>query len=116
MRLIDADALLEEIRGQKENGFPANVNLDLYAESCVLHAPTILSGWIKVTPETMPPDMEPVLVTVVYSPGKREVVSRAMFCKELNQWMCSQVYTDGWSDIDLGAVTHWMPYPKPAED
>lgn len=41
MRFIDADDLLEDIRRKKRGGYPANKNLSLYAESCVLHAPTI---------------------------------------------------------------------------
>ena len=41
MRLIDADALAEEIKKNMENGFPANENLSLYAISCIAHAPTV---------------------------------------------------------------------------
>lgn len=41
MRLIDADALLEEIEENMNNGFPANENLSLYAISCLAHAPTV---------------------------------------------------------------------------
>ena len=41
MRLIDADALTEEIEKNMDNGFPANENLSLYAISCLAHAPTV---------------------------------------------------------------------------
>ena len=41
MRLIDADALTEEIEENMNNGFPANENLSLYAISCLAHAPTV---------------------------------------------------------------------------
>ena len=41
MRLIDADALLLDIRRKAQDGFPANRNLTLFAESCVAHAPTV---------------------------------------------------------------------------
>lgn len=41
MRLIDADALAEEIEKDMKNGFPANKNLSLYAISCIAHAPTV---------------------------------------------------------------------------
>ena len=41
MRLIDADAVTEEIEKNMENGFPANENLSLYAISCIAHAPTV---------------------------------------------------------------------------
>lgn len=40
-RLIDADKLLDDIRKKAKAGFPANKNLSLYAESCVIHAPTV---------------------------------------------------------------------------
>jgi hypothetical protein len=38
MRLIDADELIDDIRKKARAGFPANKNLSLYAESCVIHA------------------------------------------------------------------------------
>ncbi len=41
MRLIDADALAEEIEENMNNGFPANEYLSLYAISCIAHAPTV---------------------------------------------------------------------------
>lgn len=40
-RLIDADELIDDIRKKARAGFPANKNLFLYAESCVIHAPTV---------------------------------------------------------------------------
>ena len=41
MRLIDADALEEEITENMKIGFPANENLSLFAISCIAHAPTV---------------------------------------------------------------------------
>lgn len=41
MRLIDADALLADIQQKAERGFPANKHMSIYAESCVVHAPTV---------------------------------------------------------------------------
>lgn len=41
MRLIDADALLLDIERKAKAGFPANKSLTVYAESCVVHAPTV---------------------------------------------------------------------------
>ena len=41
MRLIDANELIDNIRRKAKAGFPANKNLFLYAESCVIHAPTV---------------------------------------------------------------------------
>lgn len=39
--LISKQALLDDIRKKAKAGFPANKNLSLYAESCVIHAPTV---------------------------------------------------------------------------
>lgn len=39
--LISRQALLDDIRKKAKAGFPANKNLSLYAESCVVHAPTV---------------------------------------------------------------------------
>lgn len=39
--LISRQALLDDIRKKAKAGFPANKNLSLYAESCVIHAPTV---------------------------------------------------------------------------
>ena len=41
MRLIDADALAEEISRDMKKGFPANENLSLFAISCIAHSPTV---------------------------------------------------------------------------
>ena len=41
MRLIDADALSEEITRDMKKGFPKNDNLPLFALSCIAHAPTV---------------------------------------------------------------------------
>lgn len=41
MRLIDANALLADIQQKAESGFPANKHMSIYAESCVVHAPTV---------------------------------------------------------------------------
>lgn len=58
MRLIDADALLEDIRRKKKSGYPKNKNLSLYAASCVLHAPTVEPAkrgkWIANTDDFTP--------------------------------------------------------------
>ena len=41
MRLIDAEALEEEIQENIKIGFPANENLSFYALACISHAPTV---------------------------------------------------------------------------
>lgn len=83
--------------------------------------------WIKVTPETMPPDMEPVIVTVEEG-GKKYTIADVRYNPDCG-WMvlsdcsgscCStlkEVKEDGyWEWIGNCKVTHWMPYPDPAED
>lgn len=73
-------------------------------------------AWIKVTPETMPPDMEPVFITVR---SKRDHdfkdVMKDVFWNETERcWR----WSDGNGDLavldNCMEVTHWMAYPKPA--
>lgn len=75
----------------------------------------MLMDWIKVTPETMPPDMEPVMVTVKGKLGS-DIMKDVVWEQKSNGW----AYDDGadcliYLDENL-KVTHWMPYPEPAED
>lgn len=70
--------------------------------------------WIKVT-DRLPPDMEPVMVTA-YWKGNREVLPIARYNEDLEQWEYSNAYTDGWDDLNWCDVTHWAPWPEPAED
>lgn len=72
-------------------------------------------SWVKVTPETMPKDYERVLVTCVDSQGYRFVVQDA-FCED-GEWRVVKDWTVFMTEkIKNGVVTHWMPYPAPAED
>ena len=81
--------------------------------------------WIKVTPETMPPDMEPVMVTAFHrglvvdaEPGEKFVSYDVRWNEKLQAWevqewnICEMEWTT-WHDLE---ITHWMPVPKPAED
>lgn len=70
--------------------------------------------WIKVTPETMPPDMEPVLVTTEYD-GKRGVIADVRYNPKYGWEVLTDALGDYWEDI-REKVTHWMPFPEPAED
>lgn len=70
-------------------------------------------NWIKVTPETMPPDMEPVIVTYEEDDGKRDVFLDAVWCEERNGWAFATEC--GYEFVNM-KITHWMPTPKPAED
>lgn len=73
-----------------------------------------IMDWIKCT-DRMPPDMEPVMVTVKGKCGK-DIMKDVMWSAQNGEW----AYDDGtdclvYLDADL-AVTHWSPYPEPAED
>lgn len=70
--------------------------------------------WIKCT-DRMPPDMEPVMVTVKGKLGS-DIMKDVVWEQKSNGW----AYDDGadcliYLDENL-KVTHWMPYPEPAED
>lgn len=72
--------------------------------------------WIKVTPETMPPDDDTVIVTVEHPSGDRYIYTEARFDKDRGKWEWPyEAGADYWEDIEE-KVTHWMPFPKPAED
>lgn len=74
------------------------------------------SGWIKVTPDTMPPDDDTVMVTVEFPGGDRYMYPEARFDKDRGKWEWPyEAGADYWEDIKE-KVTHWMPHPKPAED
>lgn len=79
--------------------------------------------WIKVSPETMPPDMEPIMVTV--EPWKnqwlRYVPKRQVRYNESRN--SYEIYQDdgfacGWNRSELAGdrITHWMRWPELAED
>lgn len=74
--------------------------------------------WIKVTPETIPPQGETVLATILYTDtdDPKRVVWADVRWSEDDGWeylSCAWDYI--WSPIE-GEVTHWMPMPKPPED
>lgn len=66
--------------------------------------------WTKVTPETMPPDKENVLLTFEGRTTTGRYNKGTGYFEGLE-------YTGGYSEFyPQDGVTHWMPYPKPAED
>lgn len=72
--------------------------------------------WIKVSPETMPPGKTLFMATVCdVSSGKK------YFLKDIAYHPIANYYTyttDGATSRMLCPelkVTHWMPYPEPAE-
>lgn len=83
--------------------------------------------WIKVTPETLPPDGEAVMVTVLYENGNREVETQATLTyrevakykrkPKTRTWHYRNGDYDSWEEFgDWVKITHWMPIPAPAED
>ncbi len=73
-------------------------------------------NWIKLTPDTMPPDGDIVMVTVESWNGERDVYPEARFNKKRGKWEWPyEAGADYWDDIDE-KVTHWMPLPEPATD
>lgn len=76
-------------------------------------------NWIQLTPETMPPDMVIVMVTVRDNGIKKVVRDIAYSHKEQKWFWYDAVETQDFYQFDLdlnGVITHWMPYPDPAED
>lgn len=74
-----------------------------------------MSEWIRVTPETMPPDMEPIIVSVKYWSGLSSVWNgQVRYNKSAGRyeaWM-SDGYASGWVfGVINGNITHWMPWP-----
>ena len=72
------------------------------------------NDWIKCT-DRMPPDMEPVIVTVLWKGNKfvETEVYRSDGCWMKDYDSMDGGGTDYYSDDE---ITHWMPMPKPAED
>ena len=77
--------------------------------------------WIKCT-DRMPPDMEPVIATVIVH-EIRLSFKRGKSTKQLRyntidcEWEYMNEYLGEWVDVGNDIeVTHWMPWPEPAED
>ena len=75
-------------------------------------------GWIKVTPETMPPEGMDVLTTLEHPDGTR-ITSLTAARYVHGKWeilLNTDTLRFLWVAADDLPVTHWMPYPEPAED
>lgn len=75
--------------------------------------------WIKVTPETMPPENTDLLVTIFYGDCEEPVygVWADVRWSVKNGWQyLSNAWDSVWSPVEDGEITHWMLYPKPAQD
>ena len=73
-----------------------------------------MMAWIKCT-DRMPPDMEPVIVTLRYSDTNKKCVWADVRYNHGEWEYLSNGWDDIWSDVD-GEVTHWTNMPEPAED
>ena len=76
-------------------------------------------AWIKCT-DRMPPDMEPVIVTVRFLipqfGRKKGTFADVRYNHNKDAWeYLSDAYHAVWDELKV-EVTHWMPMPKPAED
>ena len=75
--------------------------------------------WIKVT-DRMPPDMEPVIVTVKFLipqfGRKKGACADVRYNHNKDAWeYLSDAYHAVWDELKV-EVTHLTPMPKPAED
>ena len=72
--------------------------------------------WVKVSPNTMPLDMQRVIITVEYSDGNKEVLANCRWNQSIKRWEWEIDAGAGvWDDLE-GTVTHWMSTPEPADD
>lgn len=78
--------------------------------------------WIKVTPETMPPDMKVVIIKALHDSGIPSINTLGWYSKKRErwervsnpaQWRCDGNAWDLTTLFDCvdGMVTHWMPLP-----
>ena len=76
-----------------------------------------MMNWIKCT-DSMPPDMEPVIVTVRADDGGKQTWVDVRYNPEYQEWeQLSDISGDYWEGLGNDCeVTHWMRYPEPAED
>lgn len=77
-----------------------------------------MMDWIKVTPETMPPKGKRLILTSE-NPDGSKTIDIAVWCVEEKGWL---LLLPGFHPSTLAdsktefTITHWMPYPEPAED
>lgn len=75
--------------------------------------------WTKVTPDTMPPEEETIIVTIKDSNGRKYVSTEAKFRPEsvIGKWWTYNFTSESFEPIyDSETVTHWMRDIEPAED
>lgn len=118
------ETLIEEMNGFWRNTVSARVtpkardafgkNLWGALKICAV-SETTGNGWIKVTPDTMPPNMQEVIVTFENEKKERCVQLQARWNGEQRYW---EFLGYDWEEAGepYYKVTHWMPTLKPAED
>ncbi len=67
--------------------------------------------WIRLTPESMPPDMKPLLVTVDVN-GEKTVFGPVR--KRGEFWEYKYLGGERWLFINKKLITHWQLMPEPA--
>lgn len=73
-------------------------------------------NWTKVTPTTLPPAGEAVIVTVEYSDGERDVLADVKWNQTEHAWEWLAEAVSGYWDTLSPKVTHWAKMPAPADD
>ena len=71
-------------------------------------------NWTKCE-DRLPDSHEPVLVTGVMMNGKKTVWADMRWNEDRWQVLGNSVVGE-WDDVLDMEITHWMPYPGPAED
>lgn len=112
MRLIDADALFEEIKARydmllESEHIDDKARQDELSELMVdiINAPTV-DGWISVKDR-----LPKIGVKCLIVDGKGDIAIGEQIDKEQRIWQ--------WKDSDFyarGGITHWRPLPESPED
>lgn len=116
MRVIDADALLEET---KKYAYPSDMTTTVaigIAETWIKNAPTI-GGWISVKDRLPEQAGYRCLVSAEYGDGKRTVFTAFTGYGEPGWWTYEAVYMEKVRESDNRVhhnyhITHWMPLPS----
>ena len=131
MRLIDVDALLDELPVHPDGGMRSvkEASLMIRVRETVRNAPTV-SGWVSVKDRVPEENVAVNIVWVNTDPeiyyehikGKPFTATGVYFRGEWYWW--SSVVQDYLSEYGVGftdkmdkviVVTHWMPLPEPPE-
>ena len=107
MRLIDADALMEELEREVELADDWKTAHEI--ANCVKYAPTV-SGWISV--KDRKPEASGIYLTwCTYHDIKRGFYRLSEYCAENGGWY-------DWISRDYGEsyVRYWMPLPEPPKE